>query len=300
MSLRTDVLRLVPDATAAGKDKKQETGLSPEEARHSEHNSQDNALDDAQDSPGYDAQLPSPGSPRQAQAEPSQPRRIVAIDGPAGAGKSTIAARLAERFGLLKLETGAMYRAFALKALRAGLDPDDAAALETLSHGTHVTLEPAPLGNRVLLDDVDVTGELRAPEVTEAASRVSVHPAIRTWMVGLQRELGARGSVVMEGRDIGTAVFPDADVKVFLDASPEARSQRRYQQEGADPEMPEPAALQEEMRQRDERDRNRAQSPLRPAPDAVIIDSTHLTLDQVTEQLARLITARWSAAVPRP
>ena len=225
-------------------------------------------------------------------------RRIVAIDGPAGAGKSTIAARLAERFGLLKLETGAMYRAFALKALRGELDPDDALALEELSHSTRVTLEPAPLGNRVLLDDQDVTTELRAPEVTRAASRVSVHPAIRTWMVGLQRELGARGNVVMEGRDIGTAVFPDADVKVFLDASPEARSQRRYQQEESG--APEPAAMLAEMRERDERDRNRAQSPLRPAIDAVVIDSTHLTLDQVTEQVASLITARWSLAVDRP
>jgi cytidylate kinase len=228
-----------------------------------------------------------------------QPRRIVAIDGPAGAGKSTIAARLAERFGLLKLETGAMYRAFALKALRQNLDPDDAAALESLSHTTRVTLEPAPLGNRVLLDDADVTADLRDPEVTQAASRVSVHPAIRTWMVGLQRALGDRGSVVMEGRDIGTAVFPDADVKVFLDASPEARSQRRYQQESP-AAAPEPATVLAEMRQRDERDRNRAQSPLRPAPDAVIIDSTHLTLDQVTEQVAALITARWAAAAPRP
>jgi cytidylate kinase len=114
-------------------------------------------------------------------------------------------------------------------------------------------------------------------------------------MVGLQRELGARGNVVMEGRDIGTAVFPDADVKVFLDASPEARSQRRYQQEGPDSgsenASPEPAAVLAEMRERDERDRNRAQSPLRPAPDAIVIDSTHLTLDEVTEQVAALIRA---------
>ena len=237
--------------------------------------------------------------PGQAQADRPKPRRIVAIDGPAGAGKSTIAARLAERFGLLQLETGAMYRAFALKVLREGLDADDADALEALSRSTHITLEPAEQGNRVLLDEADVTAELRDPEVTQAASRVSVHPAIRTWMVGLQRQLGARGSVVMEGRDIGTAVFPDADVKVFLDASPQARSHRRYQQEGAEAPDAALAELTEEMRQRDERDRNRAQSPLRPAPDAVVIDSTHLSLDQVTEQVAALITARWSVAAPR-
>ncbi len=234
--------------------------------------------------------------------EPPQSRRIVAIDGPAGAGKSTIAARLAERFGLLKLETGAMYRAFALKALRLGIDPDDADALESLSHSTRVTLEPAPLGNRVLLDEADVTAELRDAEVTQAASRVSVHPAIRAWMVSLQRELGARGNVVMEGRDIGTAVFPDADVKVFLDASPEARSQRRYQQEGAESAAAatEQATVLAEIHARDERDRNRAESPLRPAADAVVIDSTHLTLDQVTEIVAALITARWAEASRRP
>jgi cytidylate kinase len=246
------------------------------------------------------------GPDREPPGPRKQPRRIVAIDGPAGAGKSTIAARVAERFGLLKLETGAMYRAFALKVLRCGLDPDDASALEGLSQGTRVTLEPAPVGNRVLLDGSDVTAELRDPEVTQAASRVSVHPRIRAWMVGLQRDLGERGNVVMEGRDIGTAVFPDADVKVFLDASPEARSLRRYEQEGTDSAgsldstAPEPAAVLEEMRRRDERDRNRAQSPLRPAPDAVIIDSTYLTLDQVTEQVAALIIARWAATAHRP
>jgi cytidylate kinase len=199
-----------------------------------------------------------------------------------------------------------MYRAFALKVLRNGYDPEDAAALEELSRTTRVTLEPATLGNRVLLDEADVTAELRDPEVTQAASRVSVHPAIRSWMVGLQRELGARGNVVMEGRDIGTAVFPDAGVKVFLDASPEARSQRRYQQEGGGRDgenasaSSEPAGVLAEMRQRDERDRNRAQSPLRPAPDAIVIDSTHLTLDEVTEQVAALITARWAEASHQP
>jgi cytidylate kinase len=237
-------------------------------------------------------------------------RRIVAIDGPAGAGKSTVAARIAERFGLLNLETGAMYRAFALKALRHGIEVDAPAALEALSRETEITLQPADSGNRVLLDGADVTAGLRDPKVTQAASRVSVHPAIRSWMVALQRALGSRGGVVMEGRDIGTAVFPDADVKVFLDASPEARSQRRYVQAGpaedsavrstrTSPGAPTPAAVLAEMRERDERDRNRAQSPLRPAPDAIIIDSTHMTLDQVTDQVAELITARWAQAARR-
>jgi cytidylate kinase len=230
-------------------------------------------------------------------------RRIVAIDGPAGAGKSTIAARLAERFGLLNLETGAMYRAFALKALAQESEGqvdailDDAAALGQLAATTAIALEPTPSGNRVLLDGADVTAQLRDPRVTQAASRVSVHPAIRAWMVGLQRALGERGNVVMEGRDIGTAVFPDADVKIFLDASPEARSQRRYEQ-GAEAGSATPAlaAVLKELRERDDRDRNRAQSPLRPAADAVVIDSTYLTLDEVTERIEALLTARWARA----
>ena len=232
-------------------------------------------------------------------------RRIVAIDGPAGAGKSTIAARLAERFDLLNLETGAMYRAFALKALPSHPEQDgaetpildDAALLARLACSTTIALEPGPAGNRVLLDGVDVTDRLRDPTVTQAASRVSVHPAIRSWMVSLQRALGERGNVVMEGRDIGTAVFPDADVKIFLDASPEARSQRRYEQGSeAGTAQPALAAVLKELRERDDRDRNRAQSPLRPAADAIVIDSTYLTLDEVTARIEALLTARWAQA----
>ena len=231
-------------------------------------------------------------------------RRIVAIDGPAGAGKSTIAARLAERFSLLNLETGAMYRAFALKALCSAPEQDgaeypildDAAALEQLASSTSIALEPGPSGNRVLLDGDDVTDRLRDPIITQAASRVSVHPAIRSWMVGLQRALGERGNVVMEGRDIGTAVFPDADVKIFLDASPEARSQRRYEQGSDTGAQPALAAVLKDLRERDDRDRNRAQSPLRPAADAIVIDSTYLSLDEVTARIEALLTARWAPA----
>jgi cytidylate kinase len=221
---------------------------------------------------------------------------IIAIDGPAGAGKSTVAKHLAAHFGLLNLETGAMYRAFALKALRYGIAPDDAAALQSLAATTAILLEPTPSGNRVLLDGADVTGEIRDPEVTQAASRVSVHPAIRSWMVDLQREMGRSGGVVMEGRDIGTVVFPDADLKFFLDASPEARSQRRYEQAGAaviaTPEAVSPEAVSKELRERDERDRNRAESPLRAAADAVVIDSTSLTLDEVLARIEELVTER--------
>jgi len=230
----------------------------------------------------------------------SRRRLIIAIDGPAGAGKSTVAKHLAAHFGLLNLETGAMYRAFALKALRAGVDSEDSAALTRLAASTGIVLEATPAGNRVLLDGADVTGEIRDPEVTQAASKVSVHPAIRTWMVDLQREMGKAGGVVMEGRDIGTVVFPDADIKFFLDASPEARSQRRYEQSSgpvadenaAASEGVSQAAITRELRERDDRDRNRAQSPLRPAPDAVIVDSTFLTLDQVLERIESIVRER--------
>lgn len=210
-------------------------------------------------------------------------RIIVAIDGPAGAGKSTVARHLARHFGLLNLETGAMYRAFALKALRSGIALDDAKALEELAHETEIRLEPGEEENLVLLDGEDVTGLIRNPLVTDAASRVSVFPAVRGWMVGLQQQIGARGGVVMEGRDIGTVVFPRAEVKIFLDAAPEVRGQRRYEQigqKGSASTAP-PDEILRDLRARDERDRNRKDSPLKPASDAVILDSTNMTLDDV-------------------
>jgi cytidylate kinase len=220
-------------------------------------------------------------------------RLIVAIDGPAGAGKSTVAGRVAAHFGLLNLETGAMYRAFALKAMEKGIAPDNDAALEQMAAVTSIALEPTPTGNRVLLDGTDVTARVRDAEVTKAASLVSVHPAIRRWMVDLQRKLGENGGIVMEGRDIGTVVFPHADIKIFLDASPEARGERRYEQSGRAGSQ---EAILREIRERDQRDRNREQSPLRPAPDAVVIDSTHLTLEEVVSKVEELITARLALA----
>lgn len=214
---------------------------------------------------------------------------IIAIDGPAGAGKSTVARHLAQHFGLLNLETGAMYRAFALKAIQSDQDFDDGCALERLARDTEIRLEPDRLANRVYLDGQDVTERIRDSDVTQGASRISVHPGIRTWMVDLQRELGRNGGVVMEGRDIGTVVFPDADVKVFLDASPEARTQRRYEQNALNAAMAAAAAstteVFRELRERDERDRGRVNSPLHPASDAIVIDSTNLSLAQVLERI---------------
>jgi cytidylate kinase len=220
---------------------------------------------------------------------------IVAIDGPAGAGKSTIARHLARHFGLLNLETGAMYRAFALKALRADIPLDSTVALEALAAETSIRLEPTEEDNRVLLDGEDVTGLIRNQIVTDAASRVSVWPAIRAWMVRLQQQLGAQGGVVMEGRDIGTVVFPQAQVKIFLDAAPEVRGMRRYDQLGPKPAQ-QPEEVIRNLRARDERDRNRADSPLKPAHDAVLLDSTHLTLDEVVAAAQAIVAAKLDSA----
>jgi CMP/dCMP kinase len=216
---------------------------------------------------------------------------VIAIDGPAGAGKSTVAACLARRFHLLNLETGAMYRAFALKAIESHTSPEDAQALAHLASTTSIQLEPSEAGNTVLLDGAEVTSRLRDASVTEAASRVSVHPAIRAWMVDLQRKLGESRRIVMEGRDIGTAVFPDAAVKIFLDADPLVRSQRRYEQIESVPQAAAvaPESVLKEIRERDQRDRERASSPLKPAPDAVIIDSTSLTLEEVIARAEAIV-----------
>ena len=218
---------------------------------------------------------------------------IIAIDGPAGAGKSTIARHLARYFGLLNLETGAMYRAFALKALRAKISLDDVAALTELSTHTSISLEPTDSGNLVFLDGEDVTAHLREPAVTDGASKVSVHPQVRSWMVQLQQDLGVKGGVVMEGRDIGTVVFPHADVKIFLDAAPEVRGLRRYDQ--LDPEAAaevQPEEVVRELRARDERDRNRADSPLKAAEDAALLDSTRMTLDEVVSRAEAIVTEK--------
>jgi cytidylate kinase len=213
--------------------------------------------------------------------ETHRERPVIAIDGPAGAGKSTMAAHLARRFGFLNLETGAMYRALALKAIEHDLGFEEEAELLDLAETTRITLKPQLEGNVVFLDGVDVSQRIRDLDVTSAASQISIHPRLRVWMVEQQRKLGEAGGVVMEGRDIGTVVFPDAEVKIFLDANPEVRGNRRYKQGGPAQATITEEAVIKDLKERDARDRNREDSPLRPAEDAVILDSTGMSLGEV-------------------
>src|ERR1700737_767505 len=225
--------------------------------------------------------------------DPSQRKLIIAIDGPAGVGKSTVAARLARKLGYVNLESGAMYRALALKAIEWDASFDDEDTLLKMAQDSTITLERAIGGNRVLLNGKDISSRIRERDVSEGASRVSVHPKVREWMVARQREMGTGGGVVMEGRDIGTKVFPDADLKIFLDADPVIREQRRLDQQkvkGAPAQ-----AMAAELRERDRRDRTREASPLVAAEDAVVLDSTNMSEDEVLNRIEELVKQRQAA-----
>lgn len=208
---------------------------------------------------------------------------VIAIDGPAGAGKSTVARALAERLGFTYLDSGAMYRCVALAGLERGVDLDDEAAMNELAGALEIALD----GDRVALDGRDVSAAIREPRVSEASSRVSVHPGVREAMVDRQRELISGGRYVAEGRDIGTVVSPEAPLKVFLTASPEERARRRAEQTGDDLE-----AVLVSQRERDARDETREHSALRAAEDAVEIDTTGLALDQVVDRVVNLARQR--------
>jgi len=222
---------------------------------------------------------------------------VIAIDGPSGAGKSTAGRILARRLGYVFLDTGAMYRALALMALRRGVPLDAEGDVAALARAARIDL--APGGNAVSLDGEDVTAAIRSREVSAAASKVSVHPAVRREMVARQREMGRAGGVVLDGRDIGTAVFPDADVKFYVDADPAQRARRRHEElaaAGVDSDL---RAIEEEIRHRDLADTTRTDSPLTRARDAVHVDTTGLPPEAVVERLLEVVEDRRRGARPR-
>ena len=206
---------------------------------------------------------------------------IIAIDGPSGAGKSTLAKRLAKELEFVYLDTGAMYRALALKVLRQGIDLADDARLVELIGATGIDLNERRGNLEVLLDGDDVAAEIRTPEVSQMASRVSTLRLVRARMLELQREMGRRGNVVAEGRDIGTVIFPEAEVKIFLDASVSGRARRRYDELIASGRAVDLDETLREIEERDKRDSERDVAPLRKAEDALLIDSSRVTADEV-------------------
>lgn len=222
----------------------------------------------------------------------SEKRIIVAIDGPGGAGKSTLARRVAEKLGFLYINTGAMYRAIALWALRLNVKLSDMHRLEQLASEAEIELDP--LNGHITLNGQDVTEAISDERVSTAASKVSAIPGVRRALLRIQREMAQENSVVMEGRDIGSVVFPEAQVKIFLDAHPEERARRRateLQRKGSQADLRRVAG---DLHKRDTQDRQRAEAPLVQAPDAQLIDTTGLSLDQVEEIILRLVRARIS------
>ena len=217
---------------------------------------------------------------------------IIAIDGPSGAGKSTLGRRLARELGLLYIDTGAMYRAVALAAAREGADLSDAERVGEVARRASIRLEGDPDSLRVILDGRDVSKEIRGEGTGRAASVVSTIPDVRREMVRRQREMGAQGGVVLDGRDIGTVVFPSADVKFFLTAVPEERARRRFDEERSKAHEQNFEETLADINERDRRDSTRDDSPLRIADDAVVIDTTELSIDEVFQRMLQVVRER--------
>lgn len=217
---------------------------------------------------------------------------VVAIDGPAGAGKSTVARTVAEKLGYVYINTGAMYRAVALWALQTGIPLDDHLKLERLSEQARIEFEP--VSTRVFLNGDDITGAMSNPEVSEAASVVSAIPGVRRALVAEQRRIAEGTSVVMEGRDIGTVVFPDAAVKIFLDADVQVRAERRTRELEARGHAADLNAIAAQIAERDKRDSTRAEAPMTQAPDAIYVDSSGLDAGEVAEAILRVVRSKVS------
>jgi cytidylate kinase len=220
---------------------------------------------------------------------------LITIDGPAGAGKSTVSRVLAERLGYRYVDTGALYRGVAYVARHRGVAAQDDAGLSDLLEELSLDFLPGRTGQRLAANGEDITDAIRTPEISMLASAVSARPVVRAFLLRIQRELGRQKAAVFEGRDMGTVVFPDADVKFFLDASTRTRAQRRFA-EVKDPSAVSFETIERDMQQRDLQDRSRALAPLKAAADAVVIDSTELTIDQVVERMLTHARGGWAAA----
>jgi CMP/dCMP kinase len=214
-------------------------------------------------------------------------RLIIAIDGPAASGKSTTAKLVASHLGYLHVDTGAMYRAMTLKVLEKGVDPQDAKAVALLARSTRIRLVAKEGGFKVELDGVDVSEKIRTPKVTNAASAVSMVPEVRQLMVEEQREMGKQGAIVLEGRDIGSVVFPNADVKIFMIAHPRERAVRRSKELAAKGITTQIDDLEKEITERDTKDTNRSISPLTKADDAILLDTTNLTVEEQVDFIVK-------------
>lgn len=222
----------------------------------------------------------------------AETRCVIAIDGPAGAGKSTVARTVARELGYVYIDSGAMYRALTLAVMRAGIAPDASEEVAGVADEVQVTLSPGPTGNRVYLDGDDVTEAIRDPETSAAVSYVAAIPEVRNRLVALQQQMAREGGVVMDGRDIGTVVLPGADVKVFLNASVEERARRRWEELRSSGHEQQLAAIRANIEQRDTIDAARAVAPLRKADDAVEIDTTNKTIAEVVADVLQLVRAK--------